>query len=585
MLVFCKLLFMIFQEEKMRRIVSVTVLCIGLLSSTVSAANYQKIIPVDSQIYEMVDALYAEVGYAPAVMSYPVTVGELKDVISYIPERDLSSEGKELLRQVRMLCSPEEMSEKTFKGSVGFEPALEFYIHQDEVNYDEETDWIYDYDSRKPLITIPLEAFMTDYIYSETDLAVLKTRYSYNNSTGVTDSTEIFSPKFSFNNPFDESLVNHVDLNFPERAVASAGFDRINVTIGRDDLKWGTGNTGTLTVGDHLDYYDFVKFSTYHENFKYTYMVSGFDSPSWTSAIQNSAVDDDDTSFSDSSDNLKMYVAHRGEFRLFDKRVTLAVTEAMMYQTSAVDFRYLNPSMFYHNLFIRGNGNSTLAFELNVNPYRYLNVYGSVVLDEFPYPGEDQSSSGAHPTGIGQQYGVEGVYPLGKGYISAFIEYVHTDPYLYLRDSVDYIVNRRIFNMETGFSIKKNFLGYEYGNDTIVVAAGVDYWVADSFTGSLSVTYKLHGETNIDSTWGKGPDHVNRETPYDDPSTPNLTVEESLKVSAGAQLYPFRSSQSKHLRNISLMGQVDFISHQNKDNEVGLDTFDIQLILGAGWKL
>jgi hypothetical protein len=532
----------------------------------------------------MIKALYAEVGFAPPFMSLPMTVGEVEDILSYIPEQKLTSSGKVLLEQVKGLYSPRDMSEKTFQGRVGFEPTVEIYIHQDDINYDEETDWIYNYDSRKPLIGIPIELFITDYIYSKTDLAIMKTRSSRYNSSSPINSSEIFSPKFSFNNPFSEALVNHVDLNFPERAVVALGFNRMNVVLGRDDLQWGNNNTGSLTIGDHLDYYEFIKFSTFHKNFKYTYLIAGFDSPSWTSRNQNSTVNDDDLT-SGVYDNLKMYVAHRGEFRMFNNRLTLAITEGMVYQTNTLDFRYLNPSMFYHNLFIRGNGNSTLALEVSVNPYKHLHVYGNVIVDEFPYPGEDQTSSGAHPTGIGQQYGIEGMYPLGKGYISAFVEFVHTDPYLYLRDDVDYIVNRRIFSMDGGFSVKRNFLGYEYGNDTIVVATGVEYWISTILKTSLSGTYMIHGETNMDSVWGHGPDYVTKKTPYDDPATLDKTIEKSLKISTNVEAYPFHSSDSKHLQNLSIMSQLDVINHKNKDNNVGLDTFDIQFTLGLSWKM
>ncbi len=87
----------------------------------------------------------------------------------------------------------------------------------------------------------------------------------------------------------------------------------MNVVLGRDDLQWGNNNTGSLTIGDHLDYYEFIKFSTFHKNFKYTYLIAGFDSPSWTSRNQNSTVNDDDISIDENghvtdigpSDNLK----------------------------------------------------------------------------------------------------------------------------------------------------------------------------------------------------------------------------------------------------------------------------------------
>jgi hypothetical protein len=568
----------------MKRVCAIVAVLMVFSSLMVGAVNLQHVIALDSPLYSMVRMLYLETGSAVPSTSGPWSTAELLHLLDRLPKDKLTAEGKQLFQQVLELAELRDTQKQSFQGSIGFEPTLELYLHSNPTDYRLDTDWVYDYDARKPLIGIPVEMYMTDYIYSKADFAILRTRNSLNNTTSVTDSSEIFAPAFSFNNPFSEAIVNHLDLNFPERAVIGIGTGRMNLTIGRDDLSWGPGKTGSLTVGDHLDYYDFIRFTSFHDKFKYTYLVAGFDSPSWISSDQNSTVDDNDTATTD-DDNIKMYIAHRFEFRMFSDRVSLALTEAMMYQSSTLDFRYLNPAMFFHDMFIRGNSNSTLTFELNVNPYKNLNVYANFLLDEFPYPGEDQTASWSHPNGIGQQYGIEGAYPMGDGYLSGWFEYVKTDPYLYLRDQVDYIVNRRIFNMESGFSVDRNFLGYEYGNDALVIAGGAAYRIPDLMAASLSATYMLHGESSMATAWGTGPAAVGKKTPYDDPATVDKTIEKSLKVSGRFESNPFAASSSKHLRNLGLMTQLDYIMHWNKGNLTGVDTNDIQWTFGIDWKL
>jgi len=317
-------------------------------------------------------------------------------------------------------------------------------------------------------------------------------------------------------------------------------------------------------------------------DFKFTYLVAGFDSPSWTNPQQNNTVDDDDTATTD-DDNLKMYITHRFEFRWLKGHLNFALNEAIVYQSSTIDFRYLNPALFYHNLFIRGNANSTLSAEVEITPIRHITIYGNFVVDEFPYPGEDQTSNGAHPNGIGQQYGIEATYLVGPGSLTGWVEYVKTDPFLYLRDDVDYIVQRRMFNMESGLYIDKNFLGYEYGNDVINIAAGLQYDWFNILSASFTIMSMQHGENNIDTVWGTGPSNVNKTTPYDDPST-SATVEKSTLVSLALSTTPFAFSNKKGLEGLGFNTQLDFLKHQNKDNVLDNDTSDVQWTFGVSWE-
>ena len=81
----------------MKRIFILIALVLVLLPLSLFATNVQEVIPTNSPIYSMIKALYAEVGFAPPFMSLPMTVGEVEDILSYIPEQKLTSSGKVLL--------------------------------------------------------------------------------------------------------------------------------------------------------------------------------------------------------------------------------------------------------------------------------------------------------------------------------------------------------------------------------------------------------------------------------------------------------------------------------------------------------
>ena len=94
--------------------------------------------------------------------------------------------------------------------------------------------------------------------------------------------------------------------------------------------------------------------------------------------------------------------------------------------------------------------------------------------------------------------------------------------------------------------------------------------------------YIKHGENDIDTEWATGPENVNQTTPYDNPSTSEV-VEKASYISLGFETTPFAFTSLKYLKGLAFNTQLDFIFHQNKDNEASNNTEDIQLTLGIGW--
>jgi hypothetical protein len=127
-------------------------------------------------------------------------------------------------------------------------------------------------------------------------------------------------------------------------------------------------------------------------------------------------------------------------------------------------------------------------------------------------------------------------------------------------------------------------MGQQYGNDVLVFAGGLSYQWFDLLTGSVMLLSMQHGENDIDTEWGMGPDNVEQSTPYDDPDTTDLGIEHSLLVSARVESTPFTRSDSELLAGLGVLAQLDVISHQNKANELDRDTRDLQLSVGISWE-
>ena len=155
----------------------------------------------------------------------------------------------------------------------------------------------------------------------------------------------------------------------PYRAFGAFGGDGWSVQVGRERLSWGAGVSGNLVLGDHVNYHNVGRFTTYGKNFKYTFLTSFFPHPSEYyayDAVPDAGTDNDPFAYGgyiDLSANqngvmsgLSMFLAHRLEGRLFNDKVNLALTEAIMYMSedNTLDLRVLSPATIFHNYYIRG---------------------------------------------------------------------------------------------------------------------------------------------------------------------------------------------------------------------------------------
>ncbi|MFA7560372.1 MAG: hypothetical protein WCY61_06605, partial [Sphaerochaeta sp.] len=108
----------------------------------------------------------------------------------------------------------------------------------------------------------------------------------------------------------------------PYRAFGSLGGEHFSFQIGREQLSWGAGKTGNFMVGDHLKYHNTARFTAYSDSFKYTLLTSFFPYPAdyYTKRVQTQE---------DPVQGLNMFLAHRIEWNLFQKKVGMALSEAI----------------------------------------------------------------------------------------------------------------------------------------------------------------------------------------------------------------------------------------------------------------
>ncbi|MDC7226178.1 MAG: hypothetical protein PQJ61_05395 [Spirochaetales bacterium] len=493
-------------------------------------ANEQRIIPIDSEVYDLLELLSAEAGYAMLSDVMPYSEAQVFGILDQLDKSKLSEAGNNAIDRIYELTEITPVySEDNFAADISVTAALEGYLHSS----DDESQWQYGYEERQPFFTLSVETWFNEGFYAVMEPDLGESRFVLTN----TDSDGNYIGNYT-NIPSEFGELNY---HFPSRGFFSFGGDNWNLQIGRDQLEYGNGETGNLIISSYPDFYDFAKIKGFADNFAYTWTYINFES--W---------DDEDPA-------QRFMVDHALEARLFDI-LTLGVNESALFYGEDTELQFISPLIVYHNLFRNhslyeiiydtdGTENDitqptianicmTVGFELA--PLPGFSLYGEYLLDEIQ-TGVEASEYGegvmSTPDSNAHMLGIKGSYPLGPGYFSGFFEYIYTSPWCYLVgiEEADMAwTHRELSDVTNSRENVIKAIGLEYGPDTIVFAAEAGYIMPSVFEAALTADYVLKGENYIT-------------TEYDDDNTvttPTGTPEHILVIglSGSYEIFSFLSA-------------------------------------------
>jgi len=362
-----------------------------------------------------------------------------------------------------------------------------------------------------PLLTLPLRLHFANSVqlYFEPIFSV---------------TPEVFSPhdaQFSHNVPLGYA---DYEPDMPLRAFLAAGGSWWNFQIGRDNLSWGTGHTGSLSFSDNSTYFDFARLSFFSRSVKYSVVVNQM-----PLKINNSlyGLDWEKNPEALRSTTNRYFYLHRIDF-LFKNRVTLGLMEGAMVGNSPLELRFLNPMMIFHSLFswtdydswryTSENDNSKadmvgsfFSLELNWHITRAFAFHGQFVMNEFATPGEEEGGDQS-PNALGYMAGFSFTHSFNTWASIFFLEFIYTDPYLYILSTpFASFIHMRTIDVDRYY-----FIGHS--RDTITLSLGGRFFKGDtlSFTSILSwIASGEHNANGITWNWTDNPDIIskNRATP------------------------------------------------------------------------
>jgi len=509
--------------------------------------NSQKIYGTDSYVYIIIRDLTIEQGIGAPSSAGPWSGAELLNMLSRINPNSLSLSSKDLYNWIKEQLSVPEADFLTtnFGYTAGIEVTGETYLHTNTgEHYDEEDEWIDGYNKREPLLSIPFEFWGTDLFYGTLDLTLRNNRFFVDTNS----TSEFFKPSITTNLIFYRSASN-TDLSFPRKAFLSAGDMNWNFQFGRDKISWGNGISGNLLVGDHLIYHEFFKFTTFYEPFKYTFLAISFPHPDLYQKPPNS-LEEDWSATKRSITSIRTFIAHRFEFQITPP-LRLSLTEGIMYQGETYDFRFFSPFVILHNYYMKENSNSILGIELDYTPLPSFLIHGQLVVDDLAIGVEKSSGPTASPNAWGALASLHYTKSIKSGMFHIGLEGVYTTPYLYLRNSrvydfidladnpnsteildqnaqpINFVVGYPQYTQLVGNVVKKEFLGYSYGGDAIVLNLAASYIKPNLWEVHSSIFWMMHGTYDVDTLYKLGDGPVSAQTPTDQSFPPSYTTDKN----------------------------------------------------------
>jgi hypothetical protein len=532
----------------------------------------QEIIPLSSEIYGELDALYLIQGMAPPSAARPWTVNEALLVLGRIDESLLNSGEASLYDHIASeLSRPLRLGLGSLvRLDANMELALEAYTHTNSGDYVNETDWIYGYEERRPLVFLSVETAVGTWFYLFTDIRYGRNRFleadEYRKADALpgglgalippSDPSSSYSPpalleELSFpvrSHAYSSYFLTNVsgfsdfDFQWPKRAVSSAGGGHWNLSLARDRINWGNGHTGNFIVDDHVDFQDFARFSIFTERFRYEWLNVFFMTYPYGLGTEES---------------FRILMAHRLEFRFF-KSLSLALSESVMYQDGRINLRYFNPAFIFHNQWERSRFNAIAQGELDFTFARGFKAYLQFALDQMRAPAEDDSQSAAW----GALAGIEHARLAGAGVFTASLEGAYTTPLLYRRDKVDFLMITRCETVGAWDSFRFDYIGYPYGGDAIVLQLDASWRRPGIGALSARLFGMIHGKMNPfishnDRGDNTGKANLTGLSPSGGEDKRELTLVSSLR---GDRIIPWP------LRRLSLSAwaQLDLLLQRNK---------------------
>ena len=339
---------------------------------------------------------------------------------------------------------------------------------------------------------------------------------------------------------------------YMEQAYVQYRCKNFNVKFGRDFLKWGVGQSGTLVFSNNSRPLDQLYAEIRLGHLTFSYVIAELDPMK---------VKDKSNSYFTAN---RFLSGHRAVISLFANKLQAGVSEIVIYggENKFFNMVYINPVMFYHGTKKNGAGDNNVLPTIDVlfYPVSRVQIYSSILIDDIQV--EKTCPGDLEPNEIAWLAGGNWADPFGFGGVTLNAEYVR-------------VANRtyKTPNPWETFIFRNDPLGHPLGNDFDRIELS-----ALKMFGPLWITagysYTRKGEGSI-------------YTPFDTPWF-DYTVEQGYSEPFPTGVVEKRSDVSfkiQYLSNVhwGFNGEIHFLNKNNAGHVQGTAENDVLWKVGVWW--
>ncbi|MBI9095651.1 MAG: hypothetical protein JEY71_12280 [Sphaerochaeta sp.] len=496
-----------------KRLVGTCILALFLLGVPLYSTSYSpKTINVHSSLYEETDLLYRLHGLAIPSGARPWSTGEAALILSIIPDGGrTASLKKQALSHLETALPKQDSNGLSHRFSTTV--AVEAYTHTNTTDFKLPQDWSYNMDRRLPLFDFRMELQWDSTLYFATSVeAGASVTQSGDDTLDFSDS---LAPEYGvgalidagdnsftylttanlFKKAFNTNLMTF-DKDFqdiwPRDSQITLGGAWWNVSLGRGPIHWGVGQSGNLIIGNHFDSMNSLNINFFSEEFKLQFLYLFLPNPLGDEEEQ------------------RIFMGHRLETQSLPW-LRFTITENVMFKGESLPLNYIDPTYIYHNHYNSSMLNAIASLELHLALQPGLSLYSEFALDQYQFANEGGSEANA----MGLLVGMTHSTLLHKGILSTTVEFVGTDPSLYRRNGVDFLIVRGLTSNSDPLIF--DYLGYKWGSDSIVLSAEMVYLIPEVARYSLNALIHRQGEVTLFA-----PHHRNDDGTYTNDANSNI---------------------------------------------------------------
>lgn len=446
-------------------------LCIFFSAAVYSQVlNNSQIIESGHWIYKTFENLSAETTIGNFTSNTPVTVGQLRMHFKEYDREALSEAGKSEYDKAKSFLFTQKnlFPGKLFQAEVGIDFAPEFCYKSNE-----EIDWAWNYYYNDNPVNMDLGVGISDYYCMGGRFFLGKNWYYSSQPDNLTNIPLGF---------------DQYEFMFPRFAYSSFGYAGegwgLNFNTGKEGLTIGNTRTGSILYNKTFETDGYVQLTAYTDDVKYTMNVAEV-SPE------------------------KFLYWHQIDVRLF-KKIKLGAMEGALVNRP-FELRFLNPMVVYHSYafwknftndiedhyYNEGYCCSYLGLTFEINPVKYLRLYGLYAMNEIQLPNEHHDEWLSYPDSLGGQLGAELTIPSDfGGFWQGGLEAVYCSPFLYVKQSPDWSLYRARKDNVTWDTVN-SWIGSPFGPDTLAFDFDFSYEQPEKWSAGLEYLLCFKGENGF----------------------------------------------------------------------------------------